>query len=53
MVSLAPLAPTLDARALLREQHHRINNEYTSAINLVAVARSGPITGTSRQRFVT
>jgi two-component sensor histidine kinase len=37
MTSLAPLA-ALDARTLLREQHHRINNEYTSAINLVAVA---------------
>jgi two-component sensor histidine kinase len=38
MASLAPLAPALDARTLLREQHHRINNEYASAINLVAVA---------------
>ena len=32
------LAPALDARTLVREQHHRINNEFTSAINLVAVA---------------
>ena len=32
------LAPASDARTLVREQHHRINNEFTSAINLVAIA---------------
>jgi hypothetical protein len=32
------LAPASDAWALVREQHHRTNNEFTSAINLVAVA---------------
>jgi two-component sensor histidine kinase len=37
MANLA-LAPALEMRTLLREQHHRINNEFTSAINLVAVA---------------
>ena len=37
MANLA-LAPALDVQTLLREQHHRINNEFTSAINLVAVA---------------
>ena len=35
MANLA-LAPALDVQTLLREQHHRINNEFTSAINLVA-----------------
>src|SRR5215831_509788 len=38
MASLASLAHALDERTLLREQHHRIDNEFTSAINLVAVA---------------
>jgi two-component sensor histidine kinase len=30
--------PVLDERTLLRELNHRVNNEFTSAINLVSVA---------------
>jgi hypothetical protein len=34
---MSSLALALDARTLLYERHHHINNEFTSSINLVAV----------------
>jgi two-component sensor histidine kinase len=38
VTELDPQPPTLEQRTLLLELHHRVNNEFSSAINFISVA---------------